>query len=205
MRRNHGRGVIRLGRRFATATARARVPARPATVLEAGRDAELARRAAGSEREALRCLYEQYADELFAVAHRLTDSAADARDVLHDAFSGLPTSLQTFDYEQPVGPWLRAVTSRAALMLLRTRSRRCEVSISRDDVACSRPVGVLDSIALERALASLPDRLRSVLILKEIEGYSHKEIGKLLNIDPSASAVRLFRARERLRALLGER
>ena len=174
-------------------------------MLESGRDAELARRAAGSEREALRRLYEQYSDELFAVAHRLTDSAADARDVLHDVFSGLPTSLQTFDYEQPVGPWLRAVTSRAALMLLRTRARRCEVSIPRDDVACSRSAGVLDSIALERALASLPDRLRTVLILKEIEGYSHKEIGKLLNIDPSASAVRLFRARERLRALLGER
>lgn len=173
-------------------------------MLESGRETELARRAAGSEREALRHLYEHYSDELFAVAHRLTDSVADARDVLHDVFSGLPVSLQTFKYDQPVGPWLRAVTTRTALMLLRKKARRREVSIPHEDVP-SRPIGVLDAIALERALASLPEKLRTVLILKEVEGYSHKEIGELLNIDPSASAVRLFRARERLRAVLVER
>lgn len=175
----------------------------PTTLVESGREAELAWRAAGSEREALRCLYELYSDELFAVAYRLTDSAADARDVLHDVFSGLPARLQTFDCAQPLRPWLRTVTTRAALLLLRRRARRREVSISLEDVP-ARPLGVLDAIALERALASLPAKLRTVLILKEIEGYSHKEIGRILNIDPSASAVRLFRARKKMRTVLGD-
>ena len=63
---------------------------------------------------------------------------------------------------------------------------------------------MLDTIALERALAALPAKLRTVIVLKEIEGYSHKEIADFLDISPSASMARLSRARASLRAALGE-
>ena len=87
--------------------------------------------------------------------------------------------------------------------MIRARQRRREIPIG-DDVP-TRPPHALDTIALERALATLPDKLRAVIILKEIEGYSHKEISNFLEITPTASAARLCRARASLRATLGER
>ncbi|WP_423924507.1 RNA polymerase sigma factor [Candidatus Palauibacter sp.] len=172
-------------------------------MIEANREGRLARRAAAGDREALRSLYEEYSDMVFAVAYRLTDSSADARDVLQDVFVYLPRALKSFDQRSSLGTWLRVVATRQALQLIRARQRRREIPIG-DDVP-TRPPHALDTIALERALATLSDKLRAVIILKEIEGYSHKEISNFLEITPTASAARLCRARASLRATLGER
>ena len=83
----------------------------------------MARGAARGDQQALRSLYEEYSEQLFTVAHRLTESSADARDVLHDVFCGLPEAIRRFDHRRPLGPWLRAVTARAALKHLRTKCR----------------------------------------------------------------------------------
>ena len=156
-------------------------------VIEANREGRLVRQAAAGDPEALHVLYEEHSDTVFAVAYRLTDSSADAKDVLQNVFVRLPSALATFDQRSSLGTWLRVVATRAALQL----------------ILSSRPPPILDTIALERALAALPDTLRTVIILKEIEGYSHKEIGEFLEIAPSASMVRLSRARASLRAALG--
>lgn len=171
-------------------------------VIEAHREARLVRRAAAEDREALHALYEEHSDTVFAVAYRLTDSSPDAKDVLQDVFAKLPAALKRFDRGSSLGTWLRIVAARTALELIRARERRREVRIDPD--LTSRPPIILDTIALERALAALPDRLRAVIILKEIEGYSHKEISDFLDISPSASMARLSRARAALRAALGE-
>ena len=147
-------------------------------------------------------MYEEHSGTVFAVAYRLTDSSPDANDVLQDVFVQLPTALKHFDRRSSLGTWLHIVATRAALKLVRARQRRREVPI--DHRLASRPPLVLDTVALERALAALPDTLRAVIILKEIEGYSHKEIGDFLDISPSASMARLSRARASLRAALGE-
>ena len=171
-------------------------------VIEVNREGRLVRRAAAGDPEALHALYEEHSDTVFAVAYRLTDSSADAKDVLQNVFVQLPGALETFDQRSSLGTWLRVVATRAALQLIRARRRRREVPFEHD--LSSRPPPILDTIALERALAALPDTLRTVIILKEIEGYSHKEIGEFLEIAPSASMVRLSRARASLRAALGE-
>lgn len=63
---------------------------------------------------------------------------------------------------------------------------------------------VVDQVALDRALKQLPRDLRHVFVLKEIEGYSHAEIGGLLGIRKNTSEVRLHRAIKRLRRMLSE-
>lgn len=89
-------------------------------------------------------------------------------------------------------------------MVLRQRRRRREVSLEgttlRQPVERAEPV--VDRIALQRALAKLPDPLRAVFVLKEIEGYSHEEIGKLMGIGTHGSASKLHRARKILRERL---
>ena len=166
----------------------------------------MARRAARGEREAIKFLYEEYSEQLFTVAYRLTESSADARDVLHDVFCELPRALRRFDRERPLGPWLRAVATRAALDRVRRERRRRETSIAATPhelvEETSTEFSVLTSIEVERALSTLPEELRLVVVLKEMEGYSHKQIAELLQVSPRTSERRLHEARDRLRTEL---
>lgn len=171
-------------------------------MIDSGEEARLAREGAAGDREALGRLYERYSDSLFAVGYRLTHSTADADDILQTVFLHLPDTLRTFGHKGTLGAWLRSVTVRTALTHMREEKRRGEVRIS-DDVAMGRPPRMLDSIALERALDSLPKDLRTLVILKELEGYSHREISKLLDVSRTTSERRLARARRMLRVALG--
>ena len=72
------------------------------------------------------------------------------------------------------------------------------------EVVASPEFPVLNLIALERALSLLEEELRTVVVLKEIEGCSHREIAELLDISPSTSESRLHNARKLLRAELFE-
>ena len=143
---------------------------------------------------------------MFKVAYRLTDSSADARDVLHDVFCRLPDALARFDCKRPLWPWLQAVTTRTTLAHFRKTKERGEIPLPDGSVDnASHERAVLDSIELERALSTLTAEQRTVVVLKELLGYSHEEIGELLGLPPSTSRGRLYRARAALRVALGDK
>jgi RNA polymerase sigma-70 factor, ECF subfamily len=145
--------------------------------------------------EALGQLYTRHATDVFSVAYRLTGSRQDAEDVLQDVFVGLPRALRSYEDEGRFGAWLGRVAARTALMRLRSRGARREEVLDAAGAAAARgEADPVDRIAAERALRGLPDGLRAVFVLKEIEGYSHAEIGALLGITAENSAVRLSRA-----------
>jgi len=168
---------------------------------------DLVARARDGSAEALAALYTRYAPALMGVAYRLTGSAADAEDVLHDVFLGLPEALRHYDERGALESWLKRVAARVALSRVRARQRRREVAIDAapDDAALGTPAerGVDDLAALRRALDRLPETLRTVFVLREVEGYTHAEIAAMLAISPRASEVRLHRALRALRAQLG--
>lgn len=163
--------------------------------------AELARAAS---QEAIRELYLRHAEDVYRVAYRLTDSSADAADVVQDVFLALPVIIRKFEGLGSFESWLRKVTVRQALMKLRRRRRRREVSLSAPHLRLPShaPEPTVDGLELQRALESLSDDLRIVFVLSEVEGYSHDEIAELLGIRRNASEVRLHRARKRLRRIL---
>ncbi len=168
-------------------------------------DAQLAVDARGGAADALGELYARHAAAIMALAYRLTGSATDAEDVLHDLFLGLPEALRRYDERGRFDAWIRRVAARLALMRLRSRRRRREVGLEAT-AALSGPPGdeaTRARVAIRRALDALPASLRAVYVLKEIEGYSHAEIAALLGITSGASEVRLSRAVRRLRQLLG--
>src|SRR5262249_45492658 len=138
---------------------------------------------------------------LLAVAYRLLQSRADAEDVVHDVFVGLPEALRRYEERGALGAWLRKVTARVALMRLRADSARRTEPLEETSMHATVKTPE-DALTLERALQRLSPSLRSVLVLKEIEGFSHAEIAELLDISVSASEVRLHRALRTLRALL---
>lgn len=159
--------------------------------------------AAGST-EALARLYRDHAEAVFRVAFRITRSRSDAEDVLHDVFLGLPRALRAYREEGRFAAWLRRIAVRTALMRLRAHRRRREEPLEATDTPAA-PAAPEARLAMEALLRQMPESLRVVLVLKEIEGYSHAEIAELLGISPGASAVRLVRAWSLLREKAGGR
>ncbi len=164
-------------------------------------DAQAIGAARRGDLSALAALYERHARALFAVAYRLVQSREEAEDVVHDVFVGLPEALRHYEERGALLSWLRKVSARVALARLRRAEARSTISLSADQpqVPSSDPHTIL---TLERAVGELSPALRAVLVLKEIEGFSHREIAGMLDISVGASEVRLHRALRTLRAAL---
>lgn len=141
-------------------------------------------------------LFRQHAAMLLRLAWRITGSRADAEDVVQDVFLGLPAALQRYEERESLVAWLRRVTARRALMQLRAASRTAR----RESAAAPPPVSgpederLATLLALRDAVDRLPEPLRQVFVLSDVEGFTHAEIGELLGITAAASRVRRHRA-----------
>jgi RNA polymerase sigma-70 factor (ECF subfamily) len=166
-------------------------------------DATLAALAARGDAASLGALYDRHAAAMLRVAFRLLMSAAEAEDVVHDVFVGLPEALRRYEERGALVGWLKRVTVRVALSRLRRDELRAMRPMDASlEVPARDPVSAID---LEAAVAALAPSLRAVLVLKEVEGYSHAEIAEMIGISVAASKVRLHRALRALRATLEER
>lgn len=158
-----------------------------------------------ADAQQLERIFHEHGQLVLDTAYRLMGNAGDAEDVLQDVFLGLPAAMKSYREHGTFPSWLRRVTVRTALMKLRAERRFHEVehdrSVERADPKRDHPV---ERIALEGAIAGLPDALRVVFVLREVEGYSHAEIAALLAIREGTSQVRYHRAVRQLRAALGE-
>ena len=181
-----------------------RVDSRRVSVSETKPNPDLLSRLRRGDTEALRQIYLWYSDDVYRIALRLTGSSADAYDVTHDLFVGLPEAMQRYDPERSFPSWLRGVAVRTAQMRLRTTRRRREVPLPalRELTVRPRQEAVVDRITLEKALDELTPELRSVVVLRELEGLKYQEIADLLGITKSAAAVRIHRARKKLSDIL---
>lgn len=176
----------------------------PAAVPERAESADFVGGARDGDPAALGRLYDAFGAGLFRLAYRLTGTREDAEDVVHDVFVGLPEALTNYEERGRLGAWLRRVTARVALMKQRRARRRHEVGLdSAADVPASVH-GTPEDAALRAALDALPPDQRVVVVLREMEGYTHAEIATTLRISPVTSRVRLLRGLRRLRRQLEE-
>jgi len=154
--------------------------------------------------EALEELYRATSTDLLRLATRMSRDPSEAADAVHDVFVGLPAALRHYEERGQFGAWLRRVTARTVIQRARARKRAEERDgrYAADRPAICAPAD--GAVSAEDALARLPLSLRSVVVLRELEGMSHGEIAKTLGISATASRLRLWRALEKLRQLLGE-
>lgn len=166
--------------------------------------AQLARARAG-DAEVLGTLYRRHASRLLRVAQRITQHDADAEDVVHDVFVGLPVALRHYQARGRFSAWLVTCTVRMALMRRRSQQRRHEVTLDGawppglGPQALSRPDLAPEIAEMEARLAALPDAQRAVLTLRA-EGFAHGEIAAALGITEGNSRIRLARALEQMLA-----
>lgn len=160
--------------------------------------------ARAGQADALAALYERHARRIYETAYHLTQSTAEAEDILQDVFVGLPELLRGYTGEGSLEGWLHTIVVRRALATMRRPSwkRHLPIAAAPTAVVSVQPEAVVERATLERALDHLPPEYRAVFVLKQVQGYSHTEIAELLGIQRSLSEKRLYRARKLLRRLL---
>ena len=172
------------------------------TASNATDDAGLAARVRRGDIEALDPLYRRHAPLLLRLTHQITGSLADGEDVVQDVFVGLQRALKHYEERGTFREWLRGVAVRTALAHARQHARRREGTLDEYSPPSSPARDPVEEITLSDAILRLPTPLRTVFVLKVVAGYSHAEIGSLLDIRPNTSEVRLFRAIRQLRTHL---
>jgi RNA polymerase sigma-70 factor (ECF subfamily) len=158
------------------------------------------------DESAFRELYRRHTPALYQLALRmLAGSDADAQDVIQETWIRATTRLGGFRWESSFRTWLIGIGLNRVRELLRRRGRRPMVELDELNAPVARPTQDGDRVDLERAIAMLPDGSRAVLVLHDIEGFTHEEIGRRLGIATGTSKSQLFQARRALRARLGAR
>lgn len=156
------------------------------------------------ERSRFEQLYRRYARLMFHVAFQILQNQQDAEDAVHQAFLSI---LKNFEkISQVECPKTRSllviIVERKSIDLLRARSRRPEGEL--DEEAPGLAVPLPGDGGLADAMAKLPARYREVLLLRYDNGYSTKEIARLLDMTRPAAQKLLWRAKEALRKSLEE-
>ncbi|MDB5650108.1 MAG: polymerase, sigma-24 subunit, subfamily [Hyphomicrobiales bacterium] len=141
----------------------------------------------------------------------MTGNSSDAQDVVQDACLRVLQGIHGYKGGNPRA-WLLTITRNAALTFLAGKRRRggtvsCDAAEAEriEDPAATPEAHVIaqaDSATLEAALAALPQRFREILILREYEGLSYREIARLTGVPAGTVMSRLARARALLPALL---
>ncbi len=179
-------------------------PAHPQAVSPTERegDREIVRRFLARRDEAsFRFLYHAHTPLLYALAFRLCGGRRfDAEDVVQETWIRAVSGLAGFRWESALSTWLCGIALRCYREMARTR--REEPAAGRERPPDSSGTAEPD-IDLERCVAALAPGYREVLLLHDVHGYSHEEIGKLLGIDPGTSKSQLSRARGALRERIG--
>jgi len=181
------------------------MPPPPAT---AGQDADDVRAAAGGDRAAFQRLYRQHVGRVYGAVYRLAGyDHARAEDLTQEAFVRAWQKLDSFRGQSAFGTWLYRLAVNVALMDIRARGADPVGYIAGDDLpeAGDTPFCAAEREELERAIARLPPRARAVLVLHDVEGWRHEEIGAELGMAVGSSKAQLHRARGLLRKVLGER
>jgi RNA polymerase sigma-70 factor, ECF subfamily len=162
-------------------------------------------------------LIQRYANKALSLASRLTRNPQDAEEVLQDVFVTVFRKIHAFEGKSSFSSWLYRITVNAALMKL--RKRRQDHSVLMEDALpdFKNSIQLRGSVhsegesyaqrnelsmVLEQAIRMLPDDYRPVFVLRDIDGLTSREVGKILELTTPAVKSRLHRSRLMIRKRL---
>jgi len=187
-------------------------------------DLALVERIKGRDQEAFAEIVNRYENRCYRLALRLTGNRMDAEEVLQDVFLSIYYKIDTFRGDSSFSSWVYRITVNTSYMKLRERRRiqSHESSISLEELS---PVykggghyGVTDwseegdnplldeelKAVLQKAIAELPEGYREVFVMRDVEGLSNEEVGKVAGLTVAAVKSRLHRSRMFLRNKLSD-
>jgi RNA polymerase sigma-70 factor (ECF subfamily) len=186
--------------------------------LDGANETEFIERLRAGNADAYRTFVEQNSANIYNVALKLLGDEREAEDVLQETFLNAFEALDRFEGRSKLSTWLYRIAYNASLMRLRKRKQMLTFSLDRplyeDDEEPTRDsVHLVDwstvpddqlltaeaRAEMDRAIAELPETLRSTFILRDVQGLSGAETADVLGISVQAVKNRLHRARLHLR------
>jgi RNA polymerase sigma-70 factor (ECF subfamily) len=181
----------------------------PTAVLPQSNDASLVDAARAGDRAAFERLYRDHVGRIYGLCLRMSADAEAAEQLTQDAFVKAWGKLDGFRGQSAFGTWLHRLTVNLVLDWQRARGRQRRDETPLDPLLeadalrrSASPAQVIDRLALERAIAALPEGARTVFVLHEIEGYAVREIAAQLGIAEGTVKAQNHRARRLLREAL---
>lgn len=170
---------------------------------------ELIQRCIDNDGKAHKEFYDRFAPKMYGVCLRFTKNRMEADDILQDGFVKVFTNLKTFRGEGSLEGWIRRTIVNTAINLFKKNAKhKKNLDIETADFNGKyQASGIIDKLSVEELLGlinDLPTGYRMVFNLNVIEGYTHKEIGQLLEISENTSKSQLSRARQTLQRKLAE-
>jgi RNA polymerase sigma-70 factor, ECF subfamily len=140
----------------------------------------------------------------YAVARAISATHEDAEDAVQEGFLHAFRALDRFAPEQPFAAWLGRIVANAALDLARRRKVRTAESLTEALAAPFRDPGADDELRrrLVAAIDTLTPPQRAVMVMHDVEGFTHAEIGALLDMPEGTARAHLHHARAALRITL---
>ncbi len=158
---------------------------------------EMLRRVAERDPEALEVFFDTYFDRIYQVAFRLSGTREGAEDLTQEVFLRVQRSVGTLDPKRNPWPWMLTIVHNLFRDSLRSPSREKPVGVAPFEALETRerpesgPEGALlqkeRARMVQKALKSLPDLQRMVIVLRDYEGLSHQEIAPIVDLSPMAT------------------
>ena len=154
--------------------------------------------------EAFAALIRLHQRRAYSVCRAIVLTHEDAEDAVQEGFLHAYRALDRFRPDQPFGAWLYRIMANASLDLVRRRKVRDADELPENIALPFRDPGEADELRrrLSLALTNLTDRQRSVIVLHDVEGFTHGEIGQMLGIPEGTARSDLHHARATLRRVL---
>jgi RNA polymerase sigma factor (sigma-70 family) len=152
-------------------------------------------------------LYNQYAGKMYAVCLRYCNDADAAQDVLQEGFVKIFKNLEKYRGEGSFEGWIRRIFVNTAIEHFRRKVTLSTISETVENTFEDKDFTVFDKLAERDILAmirELSPGYRTVFNMYVVEGYSHAEIGKMLNISEGTSKSQLARAKGLLQKMIEE-
>jgi len=161
------------------------------------------------DRQAQKLLYDRYAPLLYAQCIRLVREDDLAKDALQETFIKIFTHLSQYRGDSPLIHWMRRICTHTAIKVIRKYRKiqfveEIEPHEAYNQTSQNDFLEDLDAEYILEELTRLPHGYQLVFNLYEIEGYSHKEIAELLDIDAGTSRSQLFKAKKMLQHSLNK-
>lgn len=173
-------------------------------------DLELAKYSAGGDMPAFEEIYSRHHRRVYSICLRMLQNASEAEDLTQDVFIQLYRKIGSFRGDSAFTTWLHRMTVNQVLMHFRKRNVKFEKTTEEGETPDQVVTGstnpmkmqIVDKIAIDNAIAQLPDGYKNVFVLHDVEGFEHEEVARILGCSVGTSKSQLHKARLKLQKLL---
>ena len=183
--------------------------------MQNAEEMRLVQAAAKGDVNAFEQLMRQHEGKMYAVALRMCANREDAQDCMQEAMIRAYRAIENFRFQSSFATWVYRITMNTCLDELRRRKVRQATSLDAmldvgwapagGDSPEGQTLAGERKRELEKAIHSLPEDMRSAIVLRDIQGYAYDEIANILDVNVGTIKSRISRGREKLREILADK